>query len=824
MKEPEKQEIGAVLPVNIEEEMKTSYLDYAMSVIVSRALPDVRDGLKPVQRRILYAMNDLGLQRRSPYKKSARIVGEVLGKYHPHGDSSVYEAMVRMAQPFSLRNPLVEGQGNFGSVDNDPPAAMRYTEARLAAVAQEMLVDIEKETVNFVPNFDESLQEPAVLPARLPNLLVNGASGIAVGMATTIPPHNLGEVCDAIACLIENPDASTEELMRFVQGPDFPTAGIIMGREGIKNAYVSGKGKVVVRAKVETIPLKGDRQQQLVITELPYEVNKAALVERIAELARSRKIEGILEVRDESDRRGMRVVIELKKAAQPQHILNNLFKYTSMQSSFHINMVALVDGQPKLINLREALGCYIDFRREIITRRSRFDLNKARDRAHILEGLRVALDNMDRIIKLIRESETVDTARANLIAVFELSYLQSQAILDMQLRRLAHLEREKIMEEYAEVLKSISYFEDLLAYPQKILFLTKQDVLALKSQYADPRRTVVLAEEATEFCREDLVPHQTVVVTLTEQGFIKRLPISTYRLQHRGGKGVMGMVTRQADMLQKVLVADTHDSLFFFTASGKVYTLKCYEVPEEVSRTAKGVALVNLLSVDLKDQVTALVSVREISSDRFLLMATEAGLVKKTPLDKFASIRRSGLVAMGLRPGDRLVVSRIVSDLEEVVMVSQAGQAVRFGVKDMRSASRTSGGVRGIRLGREDKVAGVDVVFDEAYALLVTDNGYGKLTPIKNYPLHRRGGKGVRAYRVNDKTGGLISFKLVMPAGSLVLLSGKGKVNCIRLEQIAKQSRNSSGVRVMSMDEGDRVVSIAAPEQEVGQEGGESLL
>jgi DNA gyrase, A subunit len=553
-------EVGLVKPVIIEEEMKSSYLDYAMSVIVSRALPDVRDGLKPVHRRILYAMDGLGLRHTSSHKKSARIVGEVMGKYHPHGDAPIYEAMVRMAQDFSMRYRLVDGQGNFGSMDDDPPAAMRYTEARLAKIAEEMLVDIDKDTVDFMPNFDDSLQEPTVLPARLPNMLVNGSSGIAVGMATNIPPHNLSEVCDAINYLIDNPEADVDDLMKIVKGPDFPTGGIILGREGIKSAYASGQGKVVVRAKVTDETLKGGRQQ-LVITELPYQTNKAALVERIAELARERRIEGISEVRDESDRHGMRIVIGLRKDAQHTKICNNLYKYTPMQSSFFINMLALVDGQPQVINLKEALACYVNFRRVVITRRSQFELQKAKDRAHILEGFRIALDHLDAVIQTIRKAETVDSARASLMENFSLSQIQAQAILDMQLRRLAQLEQKKIVDEYSEVVKNIAYLEDLLANPKKIFFIIQQDVTELKAGYGDQRRTSIKREEAEEFQDEDLIPHQDVVITLSEQGYIKRIPATTYQKQHRGGVGVTGMVTRETDMVKHCVVADTHDNL-----------------------------------------------------------------------------------------------------------------------------------------------------------------------------------------------------------------------------------------------------------------------
>jgi len=800
-------EIGMVKPVDIEEEMKSSYLDYAMSVIISRALPDVRDGLKPVQRRILYAVEELGLRHNSPYKKSARIVGEVMGKYHPHGDAPIYEAMVRMAQNFSLRHVLIDGQGNFGSVDNDPPAAMRYTEARLAEIAEEMLVDINKDTVNFVPNFDDSLKEPSVLPARLPNLLVNGSSGIAVGMATSIPPHNLGEICDAISYLIDNPQATGEELLEFVKGPDFPTGAVILGQDGIKSAYATGRGKVVVRAKASEVSTKGGKRQ-IIVTELPYQVNKAALVERIAELVKGKKIAGIAEVRDESDREGMRLVIELRKDGQPQRVLNNLYKHSPMQSAFFINMVALVNGQPKVINFKEALTCYIDFRCEVITRRSQFELEKARNRAHILEGFRIALDNMEQVIRVIRQSENVDVARTNLMTAFSLSQAQAQAILDMPLRRLARLEREKIAEEYADVLKNISYTEDLLANPRKILFLINQDVAQLKSKYGDERRTSISEEEVTEFRQEDLVPHQRVIVTISNQGFIKRLPASNYRLQHRGGRGVMGMVTREGDSVRHILAADTHDNILFFTKRGKVYCLKCYEIPEDSSRTAKGMALVNLLPVDLKDGITALLAVPDFQPNMFLLLATKAGEIKKTSLDKFASIKKNGLIAVRLKSNDELVSARVVTEMDELILVGQNGQAIRFRVKELRAASRSSGGVRGIRL-TNDFVVGMDSVFPDAYLLTVTEKGFGKLTRLERYSVQRRGGKGIRAHRVSEKTGKVAASKLVPLEGSLVMLSDKGNVECIPLEQVSVQTRNGRGVRLMALGEDDSVVSIA---------------
>jgi DNA gyrase subunit A len=799
-------EIGVVKPVDIEEEMKSSYLDYAMSVIVSRALPDARDGLKPVQRRILYAMDGLGLRHNTPYKKSARIVGEVMGKYHPHGDASIYETMVRMAQDFSQRYVSVDGQGNFGSVDGDPPAAMRYTEARLAEIAGEMLVDIDKDTVDFAPNFDDSLKEPSVLPARLPNLLVNGSSGIAVGMATNIPPHNLGEICDAIAYLIDTPEATVDELMEFVTGPDFPTAGIILGNEGIKSAYATGRGKIILRAKTNEVSVKGGRRQ-IIVTELPYQVNKSTLVEKIAELVKGKKITGIAEVRDESDREGMRLVIELRREAQSQQVLNNLYKNTSMQSAFFINMIALVDGQPKVIDLKEALTCYIDFRREVIGRRSRFELNKARDRAHILEGFRIALDNLDQVIRVIRQSETVDAARTNLMIVFTLSQVQSQAILDMPLRRLAHLEREKIAEEYASVIKNISYLEDLLANPQKVLFLIKQDVAQLKSKYGDKRRTLIREEEAIEFREEDLIPHGEMVVTLTSQGFVKRIPASTYRLQHRGGKGVIGMTMRGTDLVRHILVADSHDNLLFFTKRGKVYCLKCYEIPEDSSRTAKGIALVNLLPIDLKDGVTGMLAVTDFSPEVFLLMATKAGVIKKTSLDNFAKVKRNGLIAMGLKNQDGLVSAQVVTDVDEVILVSQNGRAIRLRVKNLRIASRTSGGVRGIRLTDGDCVVGMGSIFPEAYSLTVTEEGFGKLTPLNRYAVHNRGGKGIRAHRVSVKTGKIVVTDVVSLNKQLLLLSAKGNIISTPVEGISIQGRNSGGVHLMGLHEGDSVVS-----------------
>jgi len=809
--------IGNIEPIDIEHEMRRSYLDYAMSVIVARALPDARDGLKPVQRRVMFAMDDLGMRPNSAYKKSARLVGEVLGKYHPHGDASVYDAMVRMAQDFSLRHPLVDGQGNFGSLDGDPPAAMRYTEARLAPIAMEMLVDIDKETVDFVPNFDDSLKEPAVLPARLPNLLVNGASGIAVGMATNIPPHNLGEVCDAIGHLIDNPLASSEELMQYVKGPDFPTGAILHGVEGIRAAYTTGRGRLVLRARAEEITTKQGKRQ-IVISEIPFQVNKAQLVERIAVLAKEKRITGIAEVRDESDREGLRVVIDLKRDAQVGRILNNLYQHTAMQSTYFVNMVALVNGKPKTIDLREALTCYIDFRTEVITRRCQFDLDKATKRAHILEGLQIAIDNLDEVIALIRGSETVDHARSQLMSRFGLSQEQAQAILDMPLRRLAQLERDKIAEEYAELLRTIAYLEDLLANPKKILYLIRDDMNDLKAKYADKRRTQIWAEEATSFTNEDLIPHQQMIVTLSANGFVKRLAATTYRMQRRGGKGVTGVGMRGDDSVRHILAADTHDTILFFTGRGRVYSIKCYQIPEESSRTAKGTALVNVVPVDLKDDITALLTVTRFEPGQFLVMASRRGVVKKTPLEAFSNIRRTGVIAIKLRDDDHLVSAQVVSNRDELVMVSRNGLGNRFLVDDLRTASRSSGGVRGLRVA-DDEIVGMDRVVIDVYLLTVTEKGYGKLTRVNSIPIHKRGGKGLRVHRVSSDTGMLAVAHLVPPQGGLALLSSSGKVILIPMDKISVLSRNARGVRLMGLGEDEVVVSVTMTDEvEMAQE------
>ena len=811
--------LGKTRAINIEDEMRSSYLDYAMSVIVSRALPDVRDGLKPVQRRILYAISELGLRHNTAHKKSARIVGEVLGKYHPHGDAPVYEAMVRMAQDFSMRYVLVDGQGNFGSVDNDPPAAMRYTEARLTEIAEQMLLDLEKETVDFMPNFDSSLKEPLVLPTQLPNLLLNGSAGIAVGMATSIPPHNLTEVCDAIVYLIDNPEATVDELTQFVKGPDFPTAGIIRGSEGIRNAYSTGHGKVVLRAKAHFADMVGGRRQ-IVVTELPYQTNKAALVERIADLVKDKRVDGISGLRDESDRQGMRIVIELKREAQPRQVLNNLYKHTAMQSSFFVNMLALVDGQPRVISLKEALQYYIDFRHEVITRRSRFELKEAKARAHILEGLKIALDNISKIIATIKKSETAEVARRSLMSEFGLSQLQAQAILDMQLRRLANLERKKILDEYAEVLKTISYLEDLLANPRRILMLIKEEVGSLKDKFGDERRTEISDEEITEFREEDLVPHQSVVVTLSKRGFVKRIPAKSYKPQHRGGRGIIGMVTREEDAVRLLLVADTHDNLLFFTNRGRVFHIKCYEIPADSSRATKGTAVINLFSIAENERITAMVALPGFQPGDYLLMATRYGEIKKTMADKFAVVRSSGLIAMDLEPEDELASARLATDKDDVLLVTEGGQSIRFAVKSLRAVSRTSGGVRGVRLGKGDQVVAMDIIRPDGYVLVVTSGGSGKLTPVNAYPRQHRAGGGVRTFKLTEKTDSVAAAKVVTLAQQAMIISAEGIVIQTPIKEkdsnqgISTQGRSTQGVRLMRLDPGDAVVAIACFDKE----------
>jgi len=813
--------VGIIKPIKLEEEMRSSYLDYAMSVIVSRALPDVRDGLKPVQRRILYGMHELGIRPNSAYKKCARIVGEVLGKYHPHGDAPVYDALVRMAQSFSMRYPLIDGQGNFGSVDNDPPAAMRYTEARLARIAEEMLVDIEKETVDFSLNFDSSLSEPTVLPARLPNLLVNGTSGIAVGMATNIPPHNLSDVCDAIAHLIEREDASIDDLIAIIKGPDFPTGAIIMGTEGIKNAYHTGNGKIVVKARASVEDMAKSGRQMIVVTELPYQTNKAALIEKIAELVKDKRIDGISEIRDESDRKGLRIVIELRRDAIGESVLNNLYKLTALKSSFFVNMLALVDGQPRVLNLREILQQYIAFRQEVITRRSRFDLQKAQERAHILEGLIIAQDNLDAVIKTIRESADAETARTNLMTRFGLSPPQAQAILDMQLRRLAALERQKILDEHAELKKQIAYLEDLLAHPKKILGVVKDETLTLKEAYGEKRATEISGQEDREFTDEDLIPHMDVVVSISNRGYAKRLTVDSYRVQRRGGTGVRGMTTREMDVVQHLLIVDTHDHLLFFTNKGRVFHSKVYRMPQEATRAAKGTPLINLIPIAPEELVTAVVSIRDFNRDQYLMMMTKRGRVKRTQLKEFAFVmaRTSGIIAIKLRPGDELVSSCIVENQDHVIAVTNNGKAVRFPVADVRPQFRNAGGVRGVKIDKDHGVLYMAKVRESAYMLVVGQKGLGKLTELKDYPWHHRGTGGVLTLRITDKTGPVAAACVVDLDDDLMVTTKKAQMLRTTLRQIRITGRAAQGVRIIDLDEGDTVATVAyfSGKQEEGE-------
>src|SRR5438876_697803 len=802
-------ELGNVKTVSIVEEMTGAYLDYSMSVIVSRALPDVRDGLKPVHRRVLYAMDQMGLQSTRAFRKCAGTVGEVLKSYHPHGDAAVYETLVRMAQPWSMRYPLVLGQGNFGSVDDDPPAAMRYTEAKMATIADELLRDIEKDTVDFVPNYDNQTQEPTVMPARLPNLLLNGSTGIAVGMATNIPQHNLMEVCSGIIYLIENPDATTEDLSRIVRGPDFPTGGIIQGREGIRNTYANGRERVVVRARTKIE--EDDRgRMSIVVTELPYQVNKAELVKKIAEMARDKKIDGISEIRDESDRHGMRILIELKRDATPESVLNSLYKYTAMQSAFNANMLALVEQQPRILTLKAFLQHHIHHREVVITRRTRFELAKAEARKHILEGLKIALDNLDTVINTIRQSQAADDALVNLRRQFNFSEEQGKAILDMRLARLAALERSKIEEELKDVLKNIDYYHLLLSDIQEIRKIIKDDLRELKEKYGDPRRTDLGEAEAGEFKDEDLISNDEVVVTLTEKGYIKRLPSSTYRAQRRGGRGITGMATREDDAVRHLLVAHSHDGLLFFTDRGRVFQLKVYEL-REVSRTAKGEHLINLIAIEQRERVTAIVYVPKGVSRDFMIVATKKGEVKKTAMDEFEVVRRSGLIAMDLEEDDELIGAKLAHADDDVLIITAQGKAIRFTVTELRSASRTSGGVRGIRLGEgNDRAVSLNLTPKDSELLVVTEKGYGKCTPIDDYPTQSRCGNGVITLKVTEKTGPVAAARVIGDNDSdLMIISAGGVVIRMDVGNIIRGGRAIQGRRMMNLDEGDTVVAVA---------------
>jgi DNA gyrase subunit A len=801
--------IGTILPLQLESEMRSSYMDYAMSVIVSRALPDVRDGLKPVHRRILFAMQEQGMTPGARYQKCAAIVGEVIKNYHPHGEAAVYDTLVRMAQDFSLRYPLVDGQGNFGSIDGDSAAAYRYTEARLAGIAAEMLVDLEKDTVNFQDNYSATKTEPVVLPSRLPNLMVNGSSGIAVGMTTNIPPHNLAEVCDGEIYLIDHPDATTEDLMKIVKGPDFPTGGIIIGNEGIAAAYGTGHGRLIVRARHEFEEAKNGRER-IIITEIPYMVNKATLVSRIAELSNERKLEGIADLNDESDRHGMRIVIELKKDARPLTVLNNLYKHTALQTTFGVISLALVDGRPVVLNLKALLQHHIDHRREVLTRRTRYELERARERAHLLEGFKIALDNLDAVIKTIRESQDEKTAQERLQERFKLSERQSKAIIDMRLGRLTRLERNKILEEYEDVIKRIAYLEDLLAHEAKIMLLIKEDLSELKKKYGDERRTTLDFQGSIELNEEDLVPKEDVVVTLTHRGYVKRVPATTYRPQRRGGKGVLGAARVESDFVEHLAIASTHSDMLFFTNHGSVFRLRVHEIPD-VNRSAKGLPVANLIDIDPKDKITAVIGITDWAEDRYLVMVTKQGTIKKTPARLYSQVRRNGLIAINLTDGDELNWVKLSAGSDELIIATTDGKAIRFSEKQVRPMGRDTTGVRGISLRENAQVAGFDIVRKKAHLLVVSARGYGKLTPIEEYPAQSRGGQGVYTMAITDRTGPLVGMRVVVDPEEeqLIVISEGGQVIRTPIENIRIAGRQTQGVIIMRLDEGDTVATIA---------------
>ena len=804
--EPEFKE-GKIINRDIEEEMKTSYIDYAMSVIIGRALPDVRDGLKPVHRRIIYAMSQLGLTPDKTFRKSARIVGDVLGKYHPHGDSSVYDAMVRMAQEWSIRYLIVNGQGNFGSVDGDSAAAMRYTEAKMGKIAAELLRDINKETVDFVPNFDESETEPSVLPSKYPNLLVNGSSGIAVGMATNIPPHNLGEIIDGTVAFIDDPEITIDELMKHVKGPDFPTAGIVLGKSGIKSAYRTGRGRIKVRGKVDVVTTKKGKKQ-IVITEIPYMVNKSKLVEKIAELVKEKKIEGISDLRDESDlKKGMSIIIDLKRDANETIILNQLYKHTQLQETFGVIMLALVNNEPKVLNLKEILFHYIEHQKEIITRRTIFELKKAEARAHILEGLKIALDHIDEVIKLIRAAADGKVAKEQLIERFSLSEIQAQAILDMRLQRLTGLEREKIEEEYRELMLTIANLKAILADPQLVLNIIKEELIEIKEKYGDKRRTS-FDIDVEDFEIEDLIEEEEVVITMTHIGYVKRITADNYRSQKRGGKGITALSTRENDFVEHLFTTTTHHYLMFFTNFGKVYRLKAFEIPEG-GRTARGTAIVNLLPLEAGEQIATMIPVKEFTADKYLIMATKQGIIKKTDLTEYDTSRKSGIIAINLREGDELINVRLVEQDEEIVMGTQCGYAIRFNSEEVRPISRTSIGVRGIDLREDDVVVGMDIVKEDLFVLCVSENGYGKLSASDLYRPQKRGGKGVQTYKVTKKTGELVGFCVISRDGEIMMINNQGVVIKLEGNDITAVGRNTQGVRLMKLNPEESIATIS---------------
>ncbi len=795
-----------VIPVAIEDEMKNSYIDYAMSVIIGRALPDVRDGLKPVHRRILYAMNELHLHHNKPYKKSARIVGEVLGKYHPHGDVAVYDTIVRMVQDFSLRYPLIDGQGNFGSIDGDSAAAMRYTEARLAPIAAELLKDIDKDTVDFVPNFDESLAEPTVLPCNLPNLLINGSTGIAVGMATNIPPHNLVEVIDAIEAFIDNENISVKELMKYVKGPDFPTGGLICGYKGIKDAYETGRGRIIMRGRVGIEQRKGGREA-IIISEIPYQVNKANFIEAIAKLVEGKKVEGISDIRDESDKDGMRIVVELKKDTMPKVIINQLYKHTQLQSTFGVIMLALVDNQPKVLTLKEMITYFVKHRFDVCTRRTKFELGKAERRAHILEGFKIAFANLDAIIKLIRSSKTTQEAKEGLIKKFKLTAIQAQAILEMQLQRLAALEREKIEQEYLELIKKIEYLKSLLENRRKMFGVIKDELREVKKKFNEGRRTEIVAHEE-DIDIEDLIQQESVVITLSHRGYIKRIPVSNYRKQKRGGRGVTGATIKEEDFIEHLFVASTHDYLLFFTNKGKVFWRKTYEIPQ-TSRTAQGRAIVNFLNLTSGEHITSLIKVTEFDSNKYLLMATKNGIVKKTSLEAYSRPRSNGIIAVTLRDNDSLVACTITDGEQEIFLATKHGKAIRFKEEDVREMGRTAAGVRGIKLAKGDCVISMSLVKKGATVLTATENGYGKKTLFEHYRLQSRGGSGVLNLKLTSKTGDVVGTATVFEEDEIILATTGGMIVRSAVKGIRTCGRNTQGVKLINLKEGDKIASVA---------------
>jgi DNA gyrase subunit A len=794
-----------LIDVNIEDKMKSSYLDYAMSVIVSRALPDVRDGLKPVHRRILYAMDELNMTPDKQYRKSARVVGDVLGKYHPHGDSSVYGAMVRLAQDFNTRYLLVDGHGNFGSVDGDSAAAMRYTEARMTKLATEMLRDIGKETVDYRPNFDETLKEPVVLPSRFPNLLVNGSSGIAVGMATNIPPHNLREVVEGIEMMIEDPDVAIDDLMKVIKGPDFPTGATIMGKEGIRKAFRSGRGKVKMRAVAE-IEESNRGKHSIIVTEIPYQVNKSALIEKIAEYVRDKKLEGISDLRDESDREGMRIVIELKRDANPKVVLNNLYKQTQLQTTFGIINLALVNGEPKVLNLKEMLHHYLEHQKEIVTRRTQYDLTKAEDRAHIVEGLKIALDNIDQIIKIIRAASDDQSAKSALIENFSLSEKQAQAILDMRLRRLTGLEREKLEEEYEELIKLINKYREILASERLILNVIKEELIEIKDKYGDLRRTQIKLSE-DEINIEDMIEEEDVVITLTHFGYIKRMPEGTYRPQKRGGRGVIALSKKDEDFVEDLYITSTHSTILFFTNKGKVYSLKAYEIPEG-SRTSRGTAIVNLLQLNADEKISAIIPLYKQDPDSNLVMVTREGTIKKTELDQFVNIRKNGLIAISLHDGDELISVRLTDGNQDLIVVTHGGMAIRFHETDVRNMGRTAMGVKAMTLNEGDAIVSMEIVEDDKYLLVISEKGFGKRTELSEYKAQNRGGKGLITYSIKEKTGEIVSAKVVSDQDEVMMITMNGTIIRLAIKDITIMGRNTQGVTLMRTKE-DKIVAVA---------------